>query len=290
MFHAPSPKGTNNAQLFLTKAGVLVDRHGRNWGRSQILAMDALPPDLKRKRKLTYDDVSATNMSSSGEPKKPMNWHASAARNDLNAALEKLCKVMNWEHEDVAGQIGDILDEAEREQVQEHAASLGVGRGKGAGAGALDDADVDEDEVEERVREFLSSKGLDDQTISEALKRVKADRAAAKDRIPKNGMHGTGGHTSRGPSGSRADSDADMEAAYPGISNVMRDTLGELDPNRNAPGYHSEVYRAGLAAAAELPGGGVSRRLSNDAAAIASDADLAKEYPGIENVGTTMWR
>ena len=29
LFNAPSPKGTNHAGLFLTRAGHLVDRHGR---------------------------------------------------------------------------------------------------------------------------------------------------------------------------------------------------------------------------------------------------------------------
>ena len=162
------------------------------------------------------------------------------------------------------------------------------------GAGALDDeGELDEEAIAETVRKILRSRGVDDETIEAAIEKANRARGEAKDRIPKNGMHGTGGHTSRGPSGSRADSDADMEADYPGISNVMRDTLGELDPDRgdpNAgkPGYNRQIYAAGLAAARELPGGGVSRRLSNDAA-LASDEALEADYPGISGIKTSMF-
>jgi hypothetical protein len=43
LYNCPSPKNTNNAGLYLTKAGHLVDRHGRDWGRSSMrrMALDA---------------------------------------------------------------------------------------------------------------------------------------------------------------------------------------------------------------------------------------------------------
>lgn len=262
-FACPSPRGSNNAQLFLTKAGHLVDRHGRNWGRSSMRGL--------------AQDAALASPTSNG-PKKPFNPLASSARSDHDGALKELCAAMGWEHEKVAGQIGEILDEAEREQVQAHAASLGAGAGKGAGA--LDDTDVDEDEVEERVREYLASKGLADDDIEEALKRVKADRAAAaKDKIPKSGLFGTGGHTSRGPSGSSRDDEAAFEKEFPIPAVTRRDVYG-------APrGDYDPVREAGVRATERLPGGGVSRRTSaGDAAICASDEELAREYPGIERV------
>jgi hypothetical protein len=45
MFACPSPKNTNHAGLYLTKAGHLVDRHGRDWGRSSMRRM-ALDQEL----------------------------------------------------------------------------------------------------------------------------------------------------------------------------------------------------------------------------------------------------
>ena len=42
LFHAPSPKGSNFAGLYLTEAGDLVDRRGARWGKSS-LAFDSMP-------------------------------------------------------------------------------------------------------------------------------------------------------------------------------------------------------------------------------------------------------
>jgi hypothetical protein len=248
---------------YLTKGGSMISR--KDWSRFKG-AVDELGSPAGEK------------------PKKPMNWHASAARNDLNAALKKLCDVMGWEHEDMAGQIGDILDEAEAEQVRAHAATLGVG-GNGAGKGALDDDDEDDDaSVERRVREFLASKGLDSETIEEALKRVKADReAAAKDRLPLNGRHGTGGHTSRGPSGSRYD-ETDFMKDYP-ASVTTADPYGE-PVSRRLERDADPAREAGERAAARLPGGGVSRRLAAGDEALGFDAELTQL---IENVKVGMF-
>jgi hypothetical protein len=83
LFNAPSPRGTNHAGLYLTKAGTLVDKHGRAWGKSQIktMAMDAAlaPP------------VSATNLSS-GEVKKfsSADWAKSYARRAVTDAVARM--------------------------------------------------------------------------------------------------------------------------------------------------------------------------------------------------------
>jgi hypothetical protein len=273
MFHAPSPKNTNRAQLYLNRAGELLDKRGAYWGKSQIMAMDAA---LKPRRKLAYDvDLSATNVGT-GEPKKPHNPLATQARGKLDSAVKAVCDAMGLEHEKLAGQIHDILDEHEREQVQAHAQSLGAGGGRSAGAGALDD--TDEDEVEERVREFLRGKGLADDDIEEAIEKVRRDREAAKDRLPVPGPEGRGGHLS-----GRSKHDVDFDAEYPNNLIDMPDYTP--DPNRGLPGVGDPIRERGSQIAGRMAGGGVSRRLAaGDASLRASDEELAREYPGIENV------
>jgi hypothetical protein len=43
LFPCPSPSGRNDAGLYLTEAGQLVDRHGRLWGASGSMALDQMP-------------------------------------------------------------------------------------------------------------------------------------------------------------------------------------------------------------------------------------------------------
>jgi hypothetical protein len=254
MFLCPSPKGTNNAKLFLNSRGELLDRRGNYWGRSQIMAMDAA--------------------MASSVPKKPHNPLASGARNDFDSALKELCGALGLETEEVAGQVGDIIDKHERKQIQEYAQSLGGG--KSAGAGAVDrhrrgaGARDEDAEVEQRVRKLLADKGLDEETIEEALEKVRADRAAAKDRLPVPATRGgMGGHLSKD----------DFDVEYPNNLIDMPDYAP--DPNRFSSGYDPLKMRD---PARNLPGGGTSRRLSNDAAICASDEEMEALYPGIENV------
>jgi hypothetical protein len=107
LFDAPSPRGTNYAGLYLTKGGTLVDRRGRSWGASQM-------------RRMALDAAMTSSV-----PKKPHNPLATGARNDFDSALKELCDALGLETEEVAGQVGDIIDEHERKQIQEYAASLG---------------------------------------------------------------------------------------------------------------------------------------------------------------------
>lgn len=267
-FACPSPRGTNGAGLYLTKAGHLVDKHGRNWGRSAMkrMAQDAAMPE-----------------ASSGPRKPPMNPLASTARSDVNSALKRLCDALGLSHERIAEQVGDILKEHEREAIQEYARSLGGGKGAGKGAidkskAATDDDEDDDAAVEQRVRELLGSKGLDDEAIEEALKRVRADREAARDSRPQPATRGGFGGRFSGATKN------DVEAEYGG-GHLLDLPDYSPDPNRFGSGYDP---LKGRDPARSLPGGGTSRRLSNDTV-LASDADLAREYPGIENVGTSEW-
>jgi hypothetical protein len=261
MFACPSPKGTNNAQLFLTRAGRLVDRRGNDWGASSIRRMardEALTPAFGAERAWT-----------------PMDHQAARTRHDLEEALKTACEAHgldDGEHKELLDLIhGHLKGEAQE------------GRGMGAtdrGKGALDD-----DAVEERVRKLLADKGLDEETIEEALKRVRADREAARDSRPQNAVHG-------GFGGRLSDASKDEEAferEFPDSKYTSRDVYGSpasenFDPDVDRPGYNPKVYRAGLHAAEELSGGGVSRRLSNDAALEASDEEMEALYPGISNV------
>jgi hypothetical protein len=45
LFDAPSPKGTNRAQLYLNSAGYLFDRNGGYWGKSQIARLSRMAMD-----------------------------------------------------------------------------------------------------------------------------------------------------------------------------------------------------------------------------------------------------
>jgi Pex14 N-terminal domain len=263
-FACPSPRGSNNAGLYLTKAGHLVDRHGRSWGRSSMkkMAQDAAMPDTSR-------------------PTKPQNPQATTARVDIGSALQKFCAAHGLDPEKVRAEVDDLLNEHERRAIQSYAQSLGSGTG-GVGKGARDDdrgaaacdRDGDDDaSVEQRVREFLASKGLDDEEVEEALKRVRADREEARDSRPQPATRGGfGGRFS----GATKD---DVESEYGG-GHLLDLPDYSPDPDRFGSGYDPLKRRD---PARNLPGGGISRRLSNDAA-LASDADLAKEYPGIENV------
>jgi hypothetical protein len=288
--------------LFLDKRGHLIDgKTGAYWGRSamkRMLAQDAAMPE-----------------ASSG-PRKPVNHHASAARVELNSALQKLCSALGLEHEEVAGQIGDILDEHERVQIQEYAASLGGGKGAGKGAidkskAALDDDDEDLNDFADNVRKFRMAKGLDPTSVEQAVEIAIRNRAAGVDERPNNAIGG-------GPPIKERTAE-DLETEYPGISDYPDTmTLGELDPERNAPapGYRPSVREASLRAMNRVAGKGVGirlqtpghdealaypdygpdpdrfappRGLAGDAALEASDAEMEKSYPGFSAVKTSVF-
>jgi hypothetical protein len=135
-YACPSPTGRNDAQLFLTRSGTLVDKHGRAWGKSSIrrLALDAaLAPE-----------ASGRTQRSTAE------WAQSHARAALFEALEEACR----EHEltdDEHKELQELVDGHLRREAQE------VGKGKGSldNAAALDDDDEDNG-FAEKVRSYLS--------------------------------------------------------------------------------------------------------------------------------------
>ena len=254
------------------KHGVLVTRGG-----SQISREDW----PKMKRTLTFDELASPNMSSG--PKKPFNPLATSARSDLHSAVKRFCDALGLEHEKVGGAVSDILEQHEAEAAQAHAQSFGAGTGKGAGASALDDDDeVDLDELDQKVKQYLEGHGLDPVSVKQALEIMRRDRAAAAvsdDELPNN-RFGNGPPIKR-----RLETDAELETDYPGSAAVMYDPMGS-QPSNMSP---DPVKRLSERAVARIAGGGVGRRLqtppgAGDAALRASDADLAKEYPGIENV------
>jgi hypothetical protein len=311
LFDARSPSGRNDAKLYLNSKGQLFDRFGRHWGRSSM--------------RMAQDAALATPMSTG--PKKPMNWHASAARNDLNAALKKLSDVLGLP-EEVADRIGTIIEDAEREAIQEYAASLGGGAGKRTGStdkgkGALDktkgaaardddDDDRDDDDFAARVRSFLKGKGLDDRSVEQAVEIAVRNRAAGIDERPEN--HLDGGPPIRG----RVWADADLEKLIDGYPDEVN--LGRLDPDRGTPGYRPSVREASEMAMRRVAGAGTGirlktpshtptgdevlaypdyvpdpdrfsppRGLAGDAVLEASDAEMEKSYPGFGAVKAGVW-
>jgi hypothetical protein len=267
-YACPSPRGTNNAGLFLTRAGRLVDRRGNDWGASSI-------------RRMANDSALGAPPGTGTSTRKwgPGDWAKNHTRHALGDALEAACE----EHglsDDQHQELRDLVEQRLHGGAQE--ADMGAtDRNKGKGA-------RDDDDGLAEFRKQLASKGLNADEIEEACGLARRD-AEAKDRLPVNALEGgRGGYTS----GVSKDAEEDFEREFPDSANTTRDPYGaphseNFDPNVGKPGYNPRVYAAGLRAAEALSGSGVSRRLSNDAAM--SDADLAMEYPGIENVGTSMF-
>lgn len=225
-----SPAHARNG-VFMTPNGSMITR--KDWG--------------PMKRKLAYDvDLSATNLGTGEKPKGPINWQANHARNDLHAALKEFCTALGLKHETVADAVKEILEQHEAEALQAQAAEAG-GAVSGKGAGALDDTDADEDEVAAKVREILAGMGWDDEKIEAAL--AKRREEGAEDVIP----HSAIGHRLHGRSGSgsiRPDTDAEMEQAYPGISNVLGERYGvQPEPPRSGIGVGGRRMPAGHDAA-----------------------------------------
>jgi hypothetical protein len=254
MFHAPSPKNTNRAQLYLNARGELVDRSGAFWGKSQIkkMALDAALP--------------GTEWNERSDAVHPRLAQLMA---ELKSLVEK----------------GDLESGLHKKLVETLSRHVGeLGRADGAGttdnANPLDRHGVpgDEGELDAKVREYLRGHGLDDESVERAIEIAKKDRAEAADRIPKSGLYGTGGHTSRGPSGSSRDryDEADFRRDYP-ESVTSPDVYGEPVSERLM--RHADPAReADERAAARLPGRGVSRRMPAGDASLATDAEMAREY------------
>ena len=254
MFAAPSPKNTNNAGLYLTKAGSLIDKRGAYWGRSQIvkLAMDAMPHDL-------------------GERDHERRG------TDLQNEMQKL--VDDFDLHDEVGAAIMALYAKHFPVPNRRAPGPDAVRGKGARDGPLSrhrapggDEDDDDDDFAEKVRAYLSGKGLSDDDVEKAIEIARRDRAAkVADELPENAI------ANGPPIKCRVESDADLEKEFPGFSNTTADPYGEaLSARREREA--DEVRREGERIGSRLPSGGVSRRLSND---VAFDAELTQL---IENV------
>jgi hypothetical protein len=252
MFAAPSPKNTNHAGLYLTKAGTLVDRHGRRWGRSQIvkLAMDAALPGSEQ----------------------------SAAMTELRSALHRACNAAGLTTEQHQ-EIYDLIHEHLSGQAEEdRGAGATDRRGRARDAGPLDrhrvPGDEDGDDGFEKFREYLRGQNLDHEAIEAAVAIAKRDHEIpTTDRLPDNARHGGMGGRLSGRSNDD-DFDYGETEADPAPYTGLRPT--ELRPATEP------FWNSGKDPVRNLPGGGTSRRLSNDRA-LATDADLTREYPGIEH-------
>jgi hypothetical protein len=223
-YACPSPTGRNNAQLFLTKSGTLVDRHGRAWGKSSIrrMAMDALPPDLH---------------GAAGAGEKSDHEHKEMA---LRSELQRLLDEYDM-HDEVAAAVMALVDKFF--PPSEHNRS-GPGpnavRGKGARDGPLSrhrapGGDADEPNLE-AIAKFLAGKGLSPAEVAEAIEIVKRDHEEARDARPENAINGGFGGRFSGankgaPSGKypglQPVMDADLAKEFPGIDYTAADPYGE---------------------------------------------------------------
>jgi hypothetical protein len=153
LFNAPSPKGTNHAGLFLTRAGHLVDRHGRDWGKSQIakLAMDELPSSARDLPKPELSEAERREVEEDERVKK------------LCGALETAMEKLNLRPE----YRGALLKIIEAHKKHEWGAK---------------DAEPDH----EGLREFLRSKGLDEESLREVFDIIESaeEEPEGKDRLP----------------------------------------------------------------------------------------------------------
>jgi hypothetical protein len=150
----------------------LVDKHGRDWGKSQIaklpkMAMDAAAHEPPPQPRLSEQDRAAVE-------------HDNALRKlclDVEQALEKL-------HVDprIAGSIIEVLNRHKGE-------SKPVWRGDAVRHRARDEEPERDLDL---LKHFLKGRGLDDDELTEVVKiieRADAEEAEAKDRLPANAMH-----------------------------------------------------------------------------------------------------
>ena len=240
--------------------------------------------DWDRMKRLAYDD---NELSPSGE-------RDGAATQDhlakLRAAIKKLALKSGKDDGEYQEMLDNVLEPHGGQSRSDGAAATDRHR-RARDADPLDGHGVpgdDADEVAEKVREILASMGWDDEKIEATL--AKHREEAMTDSRPEPGTRG-----GRGGRFSDAHKDAPT-GRYPGISSVLDNDAFEAEfpeskhTTRDVYGapaseQYDPVRWLGERAAERLPGGGVSPRMpAGDAAIRATDADLAREYPGIENV------
>jgi hypothetical protein len=255
MFACPSPKGTNRAQLYLNSRGELMDRNGAFWGKSQIkrMAMDAaMTPAFGAERTWT-----------------PMDHQAARTRHDLEEVLKTACEAHGLDDSRYK-ELVDLVHRHLKGEAQE-------GRGMGAtdkGKGAVDDDDDDDndDDFAQRVRKYLSGKGLDPKSIDQAIEIAVRNRAAGIDERPQNALRG-------GFGGKLSDATKDEVEAEYGGSHMLDMPDYSPDPDRDRlPGYRQSVYAASEKAMRRVAGGGVGRRIATPAGASdAADEDIERQ-------------
>jgi hypothetical protein len=207
----------------------------------------------KVKRTLAVDDNELT----------PSGERDGAGTQDRLAQLRSIVKRLALETGMDDAEYQRLLD-----KVTEHYADgAGTDKGKGARDKVRPARDDDDDDLAD-FRKHLAAKGLSAAEIEEACEHARRDYDRdneAEDVIPHNALGGRL-HGRTGSGTTRPDSDAELERQYPGIGNVLDDVYGtQPEPPRYS-------------------GGGSRRVYAGDTAVVATDEELALEYPGIENV------
>jgi hypothetical protein len=191
---------------------------------------------------------------------------------ELRAHLKRLSLRAGENEAEHQARLDRVLERHEKQSQSDRAgAANATDKRRARDAGPLDghgvpgdeDEDEDDDGFAERVRAYLSGKGLDPKSIEDAIQIAVRNRAAGVDERPNNAI-------GNGPPIKNRISDEDFQREYPGSETVSYDPMGELDRMRNAP--RDPVKALSERAVSKVAGGGTGRRLATPAGA--SDAGL----------------
>jgi hypothetical protein len=266
MFACPSPKNTNHAGLFLTRAGHLLDKHGRDWGRSSMgrMAFDELP-ELSEAQRGEIDE----------------DERLKALCHELELAMEKLNLRPEY--------VGALLQVIEKHKGHDwrESAKAGDDLPESVRAPTSDEIDDLDD-----FRQHLRARGLDEKSIKQACDLVRWQRGQlVNDRLPVAGPGGLGGYRSgqsRQPGEKVFPYATDRGTVRPRASARFAEMFPDAARIQTGGGGYSQ-FDADHARLTER------RQLAADAAPAAEAASvrprkaLRKRIPGIENIGVGPW-
>lgn len=173
-YNAPSPKGTNHAQIYVRSDGALIDRTGALWGRASM-GLDG---------QLAYDELPAP--AAAGERKSDEERRVQEFRNEIEALIGESGLDL---HDDAIGPIIECLNKHFPIQSK---------RQLGPNARVAKDKARGCDEVLHEgpadlggFKAFLKAKGIRAEDVAEALRIVdRENEESAEDVLPANALGG----------------------------------------------------------------------------------------------------
>jgi hypothetical protein len=172
LYDAPSPRNTNHQGLFLSEAGRLVDKHGRDWGKSQIarMALDALPESA---RDLPQPELSEAERGEIDEHERVKKLCVA-----LEAAMEKLNLRPEYK-----GALLKVIEQHKKHDWRENRNGA-----KDSRKGRARDEESGPDP--EKFKLFLKGAGFSDEDVADALRIAGFSKEPAEDRLPRNALSG----------------------------------------------------------------------------------------------------